>query len=108
MVCVVTETIQIEVTPEVDPCYWLKGISPNGDGQNDAFYVNCNEDYPNSTMQVFNRWGDQVWDSEGHYVNNFEGKNGRGEILPDGTYYYIYEYKDGSGRKHAGFVQITR
>lgn len=103
-----TQTVQVSVTERNTNCYWLKGISPNGDGQNDNFMVNCNDQYPQATLKVFNRWGDQVWDSGGHYANNFEGKNGRGEVLPDGTYYYIYQYNDGSKGQHVGFVQITR
>ncbi|MDW8419307.1 MAG: Ig-like domain-containing protein [Chitinophagales bacterium] len=104
----VTQTVPVTVTPASDDCYWLKGISPNGDGQNDAFFINCNEEFPNATLQVFNRWGDLVWKSDGHYTNNFEGKNLEGTILPDGTYYYIYSYNDGSGKQKAGFVQVTR
>jgi gliding motility-associated-like protein len=103
-----TATMPVTINSKTNICYWLKGISPNGDGQNDDFYVNCNDSYPNSTLKVFNRWGDQVWDSNGHYTNNFEGKNGRGEVLPDGTYYYIYYLNDGSKGQHAGFIQVSR
>ncbi len=103
-----TVTVPVTVNSKNTPCYWIKGISPNDDGENDAFYINCNDSYPNATLQVFNRWGDQVWDSQGHYVNNFGGRNGRGEILPDGTYYYVYYYNDGSKGQHAGFIQVTR
>ncbi|MBS1686628.1 MAG: tandem-95 repeat protein [Bacteroidetes bacterium] len=103
-----TVSVPVTVTERNTNCYWLKGISPNGDGQNDNFMVNCNDQYPQATLKVFNRWGDQVWDSGSHYANNFEGKNGRGEVLPDGTYYYIYLYNDGTKGQHVGFIQITR
>ncbi|MCW3125711.1 MAG: outer rane adhesin like protein [Bacteroidetes bacterium] len=103
-----TATIPVTVNAKNATCYWLKGISPNGDGQNDDFYVNCNDTYPDATLKVFNRWGDQVWDSNGHYTNNWEGKNGRGEVLPDGTYFYIYYYNDGSKGQHGGFIQVSR
>lgn len=101
-------TFPVTVNSATNTCYWLKGISPNGDGQNDDFYINCNDSYPNATLKVFNRWGDQVWDSNGHYTNNFEGNNGRGEVLADGTYYYIYYLNDGSKGQHAGFIQVSR
>jgi gliding motility-associated-like protein len=104
----VTEVIPIIVTPLEDPCYWIKGFSPNGDGQNDNLFINCNESFPDATLNVFNRWGDEVWRSNGHYNNDWNGTNMVGEVLPDGTYYYIYKYNDGSGRTHAGFTTITR
>jgi gliding motility-associated-like protein len=104
----VTEVVPIEVVPQEDPCYWVKGFSPNGDGQNDNFYINCNESFPDATLNVFNRWGDEVWRSNGHYINDWDGRNLVGEVLPDGTYYYIYKYNDGSGRTHAGFTTINR
>jgi gliding motility-associated-like protein len=104
----VTEVIPITVTPLEDPCYWIKGFSPNGDGQNDNLFINCNESFPDATLNVFNRWGDEVWRSNGHYNNDWNGTNMVGEVLPDGTYYYIYKYNDGSGRTHAGFTTITR
>lgn len=103
-----TGLVEVAVTERNSKCYWLKGISPNNDNQNDNFMVNCNDQYPDATLKIFNRWGDQVWDSGTHYTNNWDGKNGRGEVLPDGTYYYIYQYNDGSKGQHVGFVQIYR
>lgn len=104
----VTKTIPITVNPVEDLCYWIKGFSPNSDGQNDKFYINCNDGYANATLQVFSRWGDEVWRSDGHYNNDWKGTNMANAVLPDGTYYYIYKYNDGTGRTHAGFTTITR
>jgi flagellar hook assembly protein FlgD len=57
---------------------------------------------------IFDRWGMEVWASSGHYLNNFDGHNQQGIICPDGTYYVIYSYNDGSGKSEAKFVVITR
>ncbi len=103
-----TVSVPVTVTERNTSCLWLKGISPNGDGQNDNFMINCNDQYPEATLKIFNRWGDQVWGSGSHYTNNWDGKNGRGEVLPDGTYYYIYQYNDGTKGQHVGFIQIYR
>lgn len=105
-----TVSVPVSVTERNNntTCYWLKGISPNGDGQNDNFMINCNDQFPEATLKIFNRWGDQIWGSGSHYTNNWDGKNGRGEVLPDGTYYYIYQYNDGTKGQHVGFIQIYR
>jgi hypothetical protein len=34
--------------------------------------------------------------------------NSNDDVMPDGTYYYIYEYNDGSGKREARFVTINR
>lgn len=105
----ITQNVPVSITPLKVPCYWLKGFSPNGDGQNDSFFINCNDEYPNATLQVFNRWGELVWKSDGHYSNNFEGKNLQQKELPDGTYYYIYSFQNSSNNKQqSGYIQITR
>ena len=90
------------------PCFIPNAFSPNGDGQNDTYVIPCNEKYPNASIMIFDRWGMEVWSSSGHYLNNFDGHNNQGVALPDGTYYVIYSYNDGSGKSEAKFVVITR
>jgi gliding motility-associated-like protein len=69
------------------------GFSPNSDGFNDKFVIANAADY-NITMEVFNRWGDKVYDSKGFYNNDWDGTcNQSGTLfnskLPNGTYFYI-------------------
>ncbi|MCB9226672.1 MAG: gliding motility-associated C-terminal domain-containing protein, partial [Chitinophagales bacterium] len=86
-----------------------EGFTPNGDGTNDAFVIpDLDRLYPNATLKVFNRWGDEVWNSEGPYRNNFVGRTFKGNQLPDGTYFYILQLNNGSGRNMASYVVIYR
>jgi gliding motility-associated-like protein/uncharacterized repeat protein (TIGR01451 family) len=76
-------------------------FSPNGDGVNDTFVINCIDNYPNNTLEIYNRWGNLVYKKSG-YNNEFDGtSNGRSvlrqsEQLPVGTYYYVLNLGDGS------------
>ncbi|TVZ59042.1 gliding motility-associated-like protein [Flavobacteriaceae bacterium MAR_2010_105] len=76
-------------------------FSPNGDGVNDTFIIDCIENYPNNKLEVYNRWGNQVF-KQIRYNNSWKGtSNGRATIsgsnkLPVGTYYYIIDLGDGS------------
>lgn len=36
-------------------------FSPNDDGQNDFFYIDCIDRYPNNQLEIFNRWGNLVY-----------------------------------------------
>ena len=94
-----------------------EGFSPNGDGINDYFVIDGMEYYPNSTLIIFNRWGDKVYEST-NYQNNWNGKNifgvtFGGEDLPIGTYFYIFEPQrsrvDGETIKPTkGYVYLNR
>ncbi|WP_415371784.1 ice-binding family protein [Patiriisocius sp. Uisw_047] len=81
----------------------FNGITPDGDGKNEYFEISGIEDYPNNTMQIFNRWGVLVYETTGYendeFGNVFKGySNGRAtinndELLPTGTYFYILNFK---------------
>ena len=66
-----------------------EGFSPNGDGINDRLVIPLAEYLKLIKLQVFNRWGDLVFQSE-DYKNDWEGLNHNlKQPLPDGTYYYM-------------------
>ena len=87
-------------------------FSPNGDGKNDKWEIRGLENYPNNNVQVFNRWGDEVFKSN-PYNNDWQGNNqgsksilGQG-ALPASTYYFILDL--GNGEKPiTGYVQLTK
>lgn len=86
-----------------------KGISPDGDGNNDEFVIPGIGMYPESVLTVFNRWGDIVWqNAEKGYKNNFRGANNDGESLPDGTYYYILNFNSEGMKNKASYLMIHR
>ncbi|MFK8274022.1 T9SS type B sorting domain-containing protein, partial [Capnocytophaga canimorsus] len=76
------------------------------------------ECYPKNKVRIYNRWGVKVFETESY--NNkerlFRGiSNGRVTVdadkkLPQGTYYYVIEYIDGSNQTHseAGWLYIKR
>jgi gliding motility-associated-like protein len=103
-----TASVCVTVIDTTVECVFPNAFSPNGDGVNDEFDINCNPQYPQATLRVFNRWGNEVWFSDGHYQNDWKGTNKENKDLPDGTYFYVYEYSDGTNRKEARFVVINR
>ena len=80
------------------------GFSPNGDGVNDAFYIDAALLYPNNELRVYNRWGSQVL-RKGGYQNDWEG-TWDGQNLPDGIYWYTFD--TGEGQKLSGYVVLYR
>jgi gliding motility-associated-like protein len=70
-------------------------ISPNNDGKNDVWKLDfITLVYPEATVQVFNRWGQELFYSVGYGIpwgGEFEG-----QPVPDGTYYYVINLNDAS------------
>jgi gliding motility-associated-like protein len=80
-------------------------FSPNNDGINDLWDIKALDTYPQSTIMVFDRYGKQVFQSIG-YAKPWDGAY-NGKALPEGTYYYIIDLKDGQP-KLSGWVLIIK
>ncbi|MFO8234087.1 MAG: gliding motility-associated C-terminal domain-containing protein [Bacteroidales bacterium] len=83
-------------------------ITPNGDGHNDRWEIPGLSLYPNAKVQIFDRWGDIVFESKGYDESKYwEGRDQRGRKLPMDSYYYIIDL--GTGEKPLyGSVTIIR
>lgn len=76
-------------------------ITPNGDGVNEAFFVN----FPFEKMIITNRWGNVVYESD--IINSFwDGRNQNGDICSDGVYFYVIELK--KDKRLTGFIQLLK
>jgi len=81
-------------------------FTPNGDGVNDTWDIKNLEMYPNCTVQIYNRYGENVYTSNGGYGTPWNGTY-KGAALPTSTYYYIINLKNG-GKLLSGFVAIIK
>ncbi|HTL80674.1 MAG TPA: gliding motility-associated C-terminal domain-containing protein, partial [Bacteroidia bacterium] len=113
-VCLITltsngcsDTICQDVEVQPHDIEGLNVFTPNGDGTNDFMVFKNLEYFPNTMLQVYDRWGVLVYEN-GNYLNDWNGKKngGSGECV-DGTYYYILS---GPNLKEpmTGFVQLIR
>jgi gliding motility-associated-like protein len=68
-------------------------FSPNKDGINDTWNIQYLESYPGCTLEVYDRYGQKVFFSEG-YRKPWDGSY-KGKALPVGVYYYIINPKNG-------------
>jgi gliding motility-associated-like protein len=105
--CSASDTVTITVLGE---CIKVKNaFTPNGDGVNDTWRVydtySC---LANVRVQVFNRYGSRVFQSQ-NYRNDWSGTY-NGKPLPDATYYYVIDFvkTDGVSYQVRGDVTILR
>lgn len=87
------------------------GITPNGDGKNDEWWIDGISSFPKNNVSIFNRWGDNVWVGK-NYDNVkivWQGNDSSGQKLPSGTYYYVIELLSAHGnRRISKWVELTR
>jgi gliding motility-associated-like protein len=79
-------------------------FSPNNDGVNDVWNIDALVTYPECLVQVFDRYGQPVYQSTGYAVPWDGTKNG--QTVPTGTYYYIIDLKNGQPRL-TGWVLVV-
>lgn len=80
-------------------------FTPNADGINDYWAIDNLILYPKQHIQVFNRYGQVVFESK-NYTEFWDGKY-KGKPLPAGTYYYVIDL-DGQRTTKKGYVTIIK
>lgn len=92
-------------------------VTPNNDGRNDVMVIEHIEAYPDNTVQIFNRWGRLVWQTQG-YDNSSNAFGGIANVdytikrearLPSGTYFYVVKYRTGTeSKEEAGYIYVSQ
>jgi gliding motility-associated-like protein len=84
---------------------FYQGFTPNGDNVNDTWVIDGIENYDESSVSIFNRWGNLVWQSAKYNNLDFvwDGTS-KGQPVPDATYFYIVEV---GGQTYKGWVEVT-
>lgn len=102
--CTASDTINVKV----NPIKLVDGFTPNDDGVNDLWRLRYLDEFPNATVEVYNRWGQLVYQSNGYAVP-WDGRY-KGKDLPVGTYYYLIDLNDDSVEERVltGPVTIMR
>lgn len=75
-------------------------LTPNSDTKNDFFLIKNIHQYPGNELQLFNRWGQEIYKTT-NYKNDWSGKD-----IPSGIYFYLLKLSD--GRKYKGWFEIVR
>lgn len=90
--CQDTATFFVPVLQEVF-IYAPNAFTPDGDEYNQSWFVTmAGIDVFDFNLQIYNRWGETIWESNDISVK-WDGTY-NGEILPDGTYTWVIRTKD--------------
>ena len=98
----------------------FNGISPdNGNYEDGVFIIRNIEKYPDNVVIIYDRWGNQVYETIGYNLNGnvFIGeasggnKYGNGTRLKEDTYFYVVKYRKSTAdkyRERSGYLYIKR
>ena len=93
-----------------------EGFSPNGDGDNDELVIPRLSKYDNFIMEVYDRWGNLVYeysrngDIQPEWWDGYSSGTmtiSKGKKVPVGTYYYVINFNDGGVAPIAGWVYVN-
>ncbi len=105
--CTDTYTVELTVLPE-STILVPNVFTPNGDGVNDVFTIKSSF-LKSSKGEVFNRWGQKLYEWSGA-KGYWNGRTLSGNLVPDGTYFYIIEFETLKSEKQVlkGTVTLLR
>jgi len=101
--CTSVDSVTVTVLPSI---VFPDGITPNGDGYNDVWVIDFIEEFPNNTVEIYNRWGELLFHEDG-YKQDWDGTY-NGKNLPIGTYYYVIDLKSDMTTPYTGPITILR
>lgn len=104
--CTLTDQATITIASTIDI---PNSFSPNDDGTNDTWVIAGAELFPDATMSIYNRWGNEVFRSRGYTaVKAWKGTDDKGQPMADGVYFYVYELNDAEEQVFKGSVTLIR
>jgi gliding motility-associated-like protein len=107
--CRISDSVYVNPGDCCTDIFLPNAFSPNGDGNNDEFRVLTTAGVDLKQFEIYNRWGQRVWDT----YTYFDGWTGdfAGEPAAAGTYYYVYRYRcltDGKLYTKKGDIILVR
>ncbi|WP_039114318.1 gliding motility-associated C-terminal domain-containing protein [Flavobacterium sp. KMS] len=114
--CESSKRLEVEIIIRYCDVVVYNGISANGDGKNDSFFVEGATTFPDNKLEIFNSWGSLVYEASryGQDDNLFKGFGNKGlgngtGLLPYGTYYYVFSFTNHDNKRitKTGFLHLN-
>jgi gliding motility-associated-like protein len=104
--CVYADDVRINFDR---PIIIMNTLTPNDDGINDLWEIRDANKYPGIKVNVYDRWGQRVFNSIGYGGDKKWDGTYLGSIVPAGVYYYVIELGTGQkGHTFSGYVTVIR
>jgi gliding motility-associated-like protein len=98
------QEFEVEINEIRNDVFTPNAFTPNGDNLNDQFQIFGDPCKEGAHLQIFNRWGSKVFETDQPFKEFWDG-NVAGEPAPGGVYTYILLESD---QKTTGFISLIR
>ncbi|MFK7981582.1 MAG: cohesin domain-containing protein [Saprospiraceae bacterium] len=105
--CTKQENFRINPDPACIDCFTsIKVMTPNEDGRNDAFIMNCVDTAPNNHLEVYNRWGQLIFEIDdyrcisGDEADCWRGRTRNDRPVDEGGYFWVLEFDNADGTRN--------
>jgi gliding motility-associated-like protein len=103
--CTLEDYVIITITEEL---VFPTTFSPNDDQVNDIWEITGVSNYPNCFVRIFDRWGQEVFQSTGYSEQKAWDGTGKAGKLAEGVYFYIVELRDPDKQEFKGSISLIR
>lgn len=103
--CVLFDYVTVHIQ---DQLVFPTTFSPNEDGINDRWEISGIDLYPDCFVQIFDRWGQEVFQSTGYSKTKAWNGTGNTGALSEGVYFYIVQLRDEAKREFKGSITLIR
>ncbi|MFT6802727.1 MAG: gliding motility-associated-like protein, partial [Salibacteraceae bacterium] len=86
--CSVTDQINLNQPVII---LFATALTPNEDGINDYFIIQGVKELVENNLMILDQFGGMVFE-QNNYQNNWNGLNMKGKKVPNGTYFYVFQY----------------
>lgn len=121
-ICTTEETITVALTATENGCSQIDYLtiyvdlgleipntfSPNGDQVNDTWIIRGIETYPNNTVNIYDRWGQRVFQTTGYSkVKAWDGGL-KGREASESVYFYVIDLLNDGTQIYKGTITVIR
>ncbi len=103
--CVATDYVTVTVIDDLDI---PNTISPNGDNINDKWFIEGIENYPNSILHIYDRWGQEVFQTTGYSKSKAWDGSINSRASAEGVYFYVLDLELDKGETYKGSITVVR
>lgn len=103
--CTLTDYVTVTVIDDLDI---PNTISPNGDNINDKWFIDGIENYPNSILYIYDRWGQEVFQTTGYSKSKAWDGSIKNRDSAEGVYFYVLDLQLDKGETYKGSITVIR
>lgn len=91
-----------------DPLIIPTTFSPNDDDINDTWEIGGVEEFPNCFVQIFDRWGQELFQSTGYNDKKAWDGTYKEKPVSEGVYFYVVKLRDPENKEFKGSITLIR